>query len=863
MPQEQPNFIEQPASPEERRETVLSPEKEAEYRQLLEQAKRISYMFPIAVGERPAHSTEEDHIEARNLWLRFNQEGEPFAAFLINQMDQAINEEHGQSDFYHKLQIFKTLPTEQANSALVKWLDDERVWNYPDGSNVHNILEEFSERKDESFIPAVARYIQNIGQPNYRREKHGSSDFCSAASTLIKIARRNGLYLTESVCRTSPLLNEWFHHHLQYLEIEAERNSGPSQGIASIDYSKFLDQSILEKIKEQEERERLDFQQILIRGSAVLTQILNKDKKLVRDVDIFLIKKNWPKNKFEVREFKNIEEAKNIFSENDFEKIKKWIDDSGNFEKPVHVVTTTEEQLRGNDVYMNEPELVLFDKRLEALSKIYKPLSQKDYESLSREVSDLFSDDFTKRQATGNSLVDAFEVGKYATGKLIRGEVPRIIFPNGTLARALRAIDIGKRFDIRVDDSFLRDAYKAVSSGSLLLSVRPVEIMQRTLMSQTDRLRRGIGEIAGIFDNEWYQERPQGEPVVDEPFMKVVSKKEQFKVLKQNYPHLGTLVEKIQEAGGLESFIEKEYGKVYLHRGKVHLYDVNLTKSPASISEQVEFLKLWDSHIERSVHFPCEDVKKISNEVDFPKSEKVQNLIDKNSLEKALKGRFSSHLATILGAYEVQVDKAMSAGIQEKIKALLGMFHLCWNDAIKDSKANLTTQLIKLGVHNRNPVLAELDETRGHNVKLVMTDDIEAILGASTDKPWTSCIDLDRGAFSGGLYEDVKNGSVIAYLLNGNNLIGRVILRPTKTFAKGLLGKSENAVGIERYYGDERYKKTLLDSLKKIFDENGIIYQKRSASIKSFSRSVWSDNGSQDANGHFVYSWNDLRYVGD
>lgn len=449
-------------------------------------------------------------------------------------------------------------------------------------------------------------------------------------------------------------------------------------------------------------------------------------------------------------------------------------------------------------------------------------------------------------------LKAALEVSKYSAGEYIRGKIPEVLYPNGTLARALRTLDIGERFGIRVDDLLLREAEKAVKDGSLSISCPPEDIEGRE-MATAISLYFGEEGVAGV--------EAGGERGIDNPFMKVAEKKSQFKRLKQNYPRLGTLVERIQEVGGPSEFILKNYGEAYLKRGSIHLYDVNLAKSPASLVEQEEFLQTWEGYAERSVHFPFKEVKRIGAETEILSSSKVQELIDKELLAGALKDRHASHLSKALGTYEVSIDRALSVGAREKVDALLGVYRLCWDEVTERSRANLTTQLVKLGVHPRNPVLGELDETKEHEVKLVITNEPEAILGASTDKPWLSCVELGGGGYERGLYEDVENGSAIAYLLKDNKFVGRTMVRPTetvpKTVVEGLVsrlktGESRDAAGIERYYGDERYSKALIEALKQVLDEKKIQHKKESVTLRPFSH-AWTDSGRKDRQSHIIY----------
>jgi hypothetical protein len=57
------------------------------------------------------------------------------------------------------------------------------------------------------------------------------------------------------------------------------------------------------------------------------------------------------------------------------------------------------------------------------------------------------------------------------------------------------------------------------------------------------------------------------------------------------------------------------------------------------------------------------------------------------------------------------------------------------------------------------------------------------IAGMSTDRGWTSCMDLDTGGQTFHIMEDVKKGTIIAYLikkddLNINNPVARVLIKP-------------------------------------------------------------------------------------
>lgn len=847
------------------KEAVFSPEKEKEYRELIDRATESdTYVYFDRMDrsksalekelENPDTSFDykEKLIKAKELYLEFVKEGKPFADFLVKEANKDL-ETDKQHEFYRKLFIFDQLSFVRS-AALIEWLGNEKVWNYGDGSSVSHILDEFPKKLGEKGIPALEKYIKNISQPNYERRKLRENlydyDVHRAVLTLLKIGGEQGMERLDNLAQENHIFSAWLNTHRPILEGHLEREipipfqpqeRQPKEPLNYEEEKDFVNfwKKRIERRKEQEEKLRFEPQQILIRGSALLAQMLGKDKKLARDVDVFLVRRPEHERKLAVQEFRNIKEARKLLSRSDYQKLRNWLKKSGYLDKPIHIVDINERYLRDNDVYVGEPELVLRDRELESLKKIYRPLSRQKYEELLEEIEISFLHPVEK-SSQKSKLKYGLEINEYLVGKLIRGEVPDILCPNGTLARALRTLDLGERFGMKVDDIIMREAEKQVRDGSMFIRVSPEDIHGKSYVEVEETLLTEEGK------------RP-----MDDPFMKVAEKKSQFKRLKRDYPRLGTLVEKIQSDGGIREFILKNYGEVYLKRGGIHIYDVNLAKSPASLVEQEEFLDIWDRYAEESVLFPFRGIGKRNDAAEVPSSKKVQALMKPEflprPLKEALDNRVSSHLSKTLGTYEVSVGRATSLGVEEKIKAFLGVYRLCWNDVMERTQGNLTTQLIKLGVHPRSPILKEFQKVEGHTVNLVIADNPEAILGASTDKPWTSCVDIENGAFADSLFEDVRNGSVIAYLLKENKFIGRVLLRATKTTDTAEKGPEGDAAGIEGYYGDRRYGMALIQSLGKILDEKGIRCDKESITLHSFPH-AWADMGYKGQGSHILYS---------
>lgn len=67
------------------------------------------------------------------------------------------------------------------------------------------------------------------------------------------------------------------------------------------------------------------------------------------------------------------------------------------------------------------------------------------------------------------------------------------------------------------------------------------------------------------------------------------------------------------------------------------------------------------------------------------------------------------------------------------------------------------------------------------------------VAGMSTDRNWTSCMDLFNGSASRYVYEDIKYGTLVSYIIDKNDTnietpIGRVLIKPYKLSRKDYHG---------------------------------------------------------------------------
>ena len=126
------------------------------------------------------------------------------------------------------------------------------------------------------------------------------------------------------------------------------------------------------------------------------------------------------------------------------------------------------------------------------------------------------------------------------------------------------------------------------------------------------------------------------------------------------------------------------------------------------------------------------------------------------------------------------------------------------------------------------------------NLLVVISRHPYDIAGMSTDRGWTSCMNLEDGAYRNYVINDVEESSLVAYLIeesdkNINNPIARVLIKP---FTNAMNKKSFILVINDKVYGSD--KPGFRETVEKWIEE---VNQGRDAGIYCVSPKTYQDSG--------------------
>ncbi|TSC83299.1 MAG: hypothetical protein G01um101419_53 [Parcubacteria group bacterium Gr01-1014_19] len=515
------------------------------------------------------------------------------------------------------------------------------------------------------------------------------------------------------------------------------------------------------------ERRQWKHRAMYIKGSALFAEMLGRGREKVKDIDIFLTNPDSvaTDESMKIAVFKNIEEVRPVLDETEFLRLENWVKKNSYEDRPIHLVRVSDSHLHLESTFYEEPSVLLWDEFMEV---------------------DISAGYYARRKE---------DLERYLAGTLSHDQLPEILVPNGTLARALRAMELSERFDLEFDSTILDQAEQSARANKLVISSFPIN--------------------RSSFRREF-----QGTEAVDSIFTKVFEDKKLRKTLLRRYPRLGQIAEEVSAAGGPEEYIRKNFGEVYIQtRGFVRLNDIKLSKSPASFDRQKEFLGVWYSEL-GSREYTLEKVESVSSEVNLPASPELGSLIEQDRANKSLERRKEKNnfLDKICGRYRLLLRSEESRLLKAKVDTFLGIMNLEWPAGVDRNKDKVTKTLIKLGVSPQNPILGQFEQGKEHSLDLVISSDLKDILQASTLKPWTSCVNLSGGAYKFGLYEDVANASVVAYLMDGDRFVARKIIRSGLT-----VNDFRPAAFAEKLYGDGRYDQAMQEAVNKVISGGGIL----------------------------------------
>lgn len=512
---------------------------------------------------------------------------------------------------------------------------------------------------------------------------------------------------------------------------------------------------------------------LYVRGSALFAEMLGKGKEKVRDLDIFVTNSDVfaTAETMKVEYFNKIDDIENLLLPEEFAKLKTWVETSGYSKLKLNLVRIPESNLTLEETFEGEPKLLLWDNALEGEieNNRYAPQDLKNYRE-----------------------------GKY----YVNPQFPERLVPNGTLTRALRLMDLAERFGFELDMALLHQAEQEAKNSKLTISNVPVNrIIERQELN--------------------------GSIVLDPTFIKVFEEKKLRKSLLRKFPRLAQIAEEIAKQGGVENYIKENFGEVYLEaKNFVRLYDINLSKSPASMDRQKEFISAWYLQ-SRSKDIALTNLEKIQDIADLPKPPNFESMVNYDDLSNVIeeRKRKNTFLDKLAGRYKLFLESKDSLETRRKIDLFLGIMNLEWPANMDMDKIKISKTLIRLGVHPKNPVLSQFDSTNKQEIDLVISADPLDVLQASTEKPWHSCVCIkgsncvnsDSHLYPKSTYEDVRAASVIGYIMERDKFVARSIVRAGFT-----MDAFEPAAAIEKVYGDDRYKNVLHEAIEKMLQESQI-----------------------------------------
>lgn len=514
-----------------------------------------------------------------------------------------------------------------------------------------------------------------------------------------------------------------------------------------------------------------------IRGSALFASMLDRGKEKVRDVDIFVSDPRAPKTEIQSSYFSKIDDIEHLFDKEEYARIVAWLDKNGYRDKKINLVRVNPDDLELEQTFHNEPKLLIWDM--------------------------VYQDDRT--------YLGLDERAAYARGELIRNKDGLdFVSANTSLARALRVMDLAKRFELNHETTILVEAEKQVKERELIIT--PIPAGRDT--------RRGES-----YNNV----------TLDPTFFKVLLDKDLRKSLIQNHQRLGNLADEIIKATGMRkgqsideigeaitTWINSNYGEVYTKvRGYVRLYDIKLTNSEAPASEQESFIRTWYAAPREVNSFQLGTMSRVEGDFVLPLPQGFDSILDHDLLAKSVEGRATKQafLDVMSGHYRIEVGAGLSPELDAKIATFLKIARVDLPLGQID-KTKIGRTLIRAGVDPRNPVLAQFDQKESHQVDLFISAKPEDILAMSDGKPWTSCMAM-AGAhgteYIESLYGDVEQASVIAYVMDGDNYLARKVLRATRA-----LDTMGPGVAIESTLGDWRYEVAMEAVIEHIAAQNNL-----------------------------------------
>lgn len=169
-----------------------------------------------------------------------------------------------------------------------------------------------------------------------------------------------------------------------------------------------------------------------------------------------------------------------------------------------------------------------------------------------------------------------------------------------------------------------------------------------------------------------------------------------------------------------------------------------------------------------------------------------------------------------LGYTIVDYKKGLASKLPKDHEIVYGVRQQTRNNTIRIGKLlNDKPEMLKR--FSEDPFRNNSKNDKGDEYQIVISQKYEDILTMSTNRPWSSCMNIGGGRYRSRVKGDLKNGTLVAYLIKKDDMeiekpLGRVLIKPYGSKSK----RGKTIYGIDMTtYGNvpnpTNFRKTIMD----------------------------------------------------
>ncbi|MFA6227095.1 MAG: hypothetical protein WC631_01265 [Candidatus Paceibacterota bacterium] len=167
-----------------------------------------------------SHSYDIERLTAllsnRRKWVEIMSLGPKFQEFIEGEITKNLEDKTRIASYnrYKLITDYFSLGYDTPNSFIITLLNNETVWNNPDGSTMHKLLNYIERKRSPEITDAVKQYIERIIEDDYTRHQYLTGDLANALNTLGIIANIGTARDTlANILSKKPSLTAYFAGH--------------------------------------------------------------------------------------------------------------------------------------------------------------------------------------------------------------------------------------------------------------------------------------------------------------------------------------------------------------------------------------------------------------------------------------------------------------------------------------------------------------------------------------------------------------------------------------------------------------------------------------------------------------------------